>query len=162
MHKLTNDRMKWGRCALLVGPVLALAHLATPYVWLRLPAAVVSLDGKLTAHAAVYRSPDGQLLVWIREPNRGAADIINPSAGEVFAPCYGTLLDDVPENNHFWVTPFFALIADSRYHAGWGHHFDDDYPSQGAVIRPGYSEFTELYLAPGTSHLRSQRVRVKL
>jgi hypothetical protein len=153
MHRLTDDRSKWGLSGLLAGLLLSLLHLATPYIWLRSPAAEVSLDGKLTAHAAVYRSPDGQLLVWIRKPAGETADIINPSEGEVFAPCYGTLLDDVPENNHFWVTPCFALIADSRYHPGWDHHFDDDYPSQGTVIRPGYSEFTDL---------SSRRVRIKL
>src|SRR5690348_10848923 len=136
MHRLTRDRSKWGVSALLAGLGVAHVGFTGPYNGCRLPGTVVSLDGRTTSHSVVYRAPDGSILVEIREPAGEAADIICPSEGAVYMPCYQAFLGDVPENNHFLITPLFALIADDRYRARWSHHFDDDEPTRGAVIRP--------------------------
>jgi hypothetical protein len=161
MHKLTTDRRKWGVCALLAGIGMALASRAALYLWWRLPGAAVSVNGRPATHAAVYRSPEGQILVQINEPNGDITDIISPSDGDVRIASYEGFLDDMPEQNHFLITPLFALIADDRYRPRWEHHYDDDEPSFGAVIRPESAEFTEMYLPSGRSSLRSWRVRVE-
>ena len=150
MHKLTNDRMKWGRWALLVGVVLALVCLATPYVWLRLPGAVVNLDGKPTA-LPVYRSWDGQLLVWTREP-QDEPYVIDPAGMDVAPVSYQSLLDDQTELNHFVVNARFALIMDDEYHPGpIRDYYEGD---RHAIVHPGYVEFRPYGSSP--------RVRVKL
>lgn len=146
MHKLTNDRMKWGRLGFLAGALLLLLAVAWPYpyLWLRLPRAVVSLDGRPTARAAVYRSLDGQLLVWFKEPSTETIWIIGHSKGDIRAPNGSSLL----------VTPRFALSKERR---PMGVYALDNKADLGGnpppAYRPGYVEFT------GTS---DRRVRVRL
>jgi hypothetical protein len=158
MHKLTNDRMKWGRWAFLAGgALLAFALLVRPYLWIRMPGAVASVGGKPFAPVAVYGSPDGQLLVNIQEPWGVAVFIIDPSEGSVTAPCFGSLMDDLPENNHFMIMSWFALTMDDDYHPGFTHHFDDDWPGPGSAIKPGEVTFTERLPSGAT-----RRVQVNL
>jgi hypothetical protein len=134
MHRLTRDRMKWGRWALLAAVLLTLVAHAWPYpyVWLRLPGAVVSLDGRPTAFATVYRSLDGQLLVWFKEPSKEASWIIG-SKGHVRAP----------NGSSFLITARFALSKEK--HPMGVYVLDNKWDLGGnppPVYRPGYVEFT--------------------
>jgi hypothetical protein len=64
--------------AVIVGGLILLAR---PYIWIGQAGAVVSVDGEPSDRAMVYRSDDGQLLVWFREPSPEGVYIIAPSHG---------------------------------------------------------------------------------
>jgi hypothetical protein len=130
--------------------VVLLGGASVPYVWLRLPSAVVSLDGKPTA-LPVYRSFDGHLLVWTRGPG-DETYVIDPARGDVAPVSYQSLLDDQTEVNHFLVSACFALVMDDYYHPlPVLNYYEGD---RHAIVHPGYVEFKPDSLSP--------RVRVKL
>ena len=94
MHTLTPDRRKRCRSTLLVGVLLvALTLLIRPYVWIRVPGAAISFDGKPSSMAALYCSYSGPLLVWIREPEGGAPYLVYPSEGDVLLGHCGSILN---------------------------------------------------------------------
>jgi hypothetical protein len=147
MAKRTN-RVAWGLAAILV--VALLGGVSVPYIWWRLPDAVVSLDGKRTT-LPVYRSYKGDLLVWTREP-QDEPFIIFSAESEVGPVGYQPLLDDLPETNHFLVSACFALVMDDGYHPGAMCSYYEG--NRHASVHPGYVEFR--------AYSSSPRVRVKL
>ena len=164
MHKLTQNRMTWGRCALLAGVAFAGAGflIGRPYFWLRQSGSVVSFDGRPTSLATVYRAFDGKLLLWIREPWGGAAYIVYPSKGYVLQGHGGSIL----HGGDYWVGPLFALNKSDAYYDGYLRGALLHWPSEKlgldprVVFQPGYVEFTEEtdWKAPGSG----RRVRVRL
>lgn len=149
MHKLTNDRRKWGQCAFVAGSgLLALSLLiGIPCPWVRLPRAVVSFDGQPSSRATVYRSLDGRLLLWIEEPAADEAFVILPSEHDVVRAHGGSILN----GGDYLVAPFLAL---SRADAVINGHLRGEplsaYPDEKVgtvnprmVFRRGCVEFTE-------------------
>jgi len=156
MYKLTNDRRKWGRWALLAGMSLSMfALLARPYLWIRLPGAVVTFDGKTASLAAVYRSRHGQLLLWNRASRGGDPFIIYPSRGLVLEGNGGSILD----GGNYLANALFAL---NRNGPPLGVSLTspklDIDPH--LIFRPGCVEFTEEVTTAGSSHWTTRRVRI--
>jgi hypothetical protein len=128
------------RTAWWLSAVLALALLggaSVPYVWWRLPDAVVSLDGRPTT-LPVYRSYDGQLLLWTSETTN-APFIIDPAGNDVAPVGYQPLLGDLTETNHFFVGTNFALIMDDGYRPRAVRAYYEG--NRQATVREGYVEF---------------------
>ena len=134
MKKRTN-RTAWWLSAILA--VVLLGAVSVPYVWWRLPGAVVSLDGRPTT-LPVYRSCDGQLLLWTSETTN-APFVIDPAGNDVAPVGYQPLLGDLTETNHFFVTANFALIMDDGYRPGAVRAYYEG--SRHATVREGHVEF---------------------
>jgi hypothetical protein len=92
-----------GGLACVMAPLLVIVS-ATPWTWLRLGTATVSLDGRPTALAAVYRSHRGQLLVSLQEPAGDVLYVIRTSERRVM----------VPNASAFLQTARFALSRQVR------------------------------------------------
>ena len=162
MHKLTNDRRKWGWGAFLAGSLLlAFVLLVRPCVWIRLPRARVSFDGRRTSLAAVYRSCDGQLLILIKEAWGEMPYVVRPE-GHVLLANWGSLLDDNPEANHSWVTAPFTLILEKHPEHGILMGSMEDGIDGHEVVQPHRVEFAEEYPTSGKPAWKTRRVRVPL
>jgi hypothetical protein len=119
--------------AVLAAALLVVA--TVPYIWWRLPGAVLSLDGRRTA-LPVRRSVDGELLVWT---GPRAPFVIDPAGADVCPVCYQPLLGDLPETNHFLIGTSFAFIMDDGYRPGvLRSYYEGD---RHAVVEPGSVEF---------------------
>jgi hypothetical protein len=163
VHKLTNNRVIWGRCALLCGVLLLTCALSVrPYLWVRLPGAVVTFDGTPTSLAAVYRNSGGQLLLWIRESWGGDPFIIYPSGHRVLEGNGSSILDggDYLVNDRFaWDNPYASLTGRLRGVSLISPKMDID---PRLVFKPGCVEFTEEMTSPASSHWTTRRVCIKL
>jgi hypothetical protein len=112
---------------------------SVPYVWVRVPGAVVSIDGKPAA-VPVYRSHDGSLLLWMNKPV-----VLFPSAGAVHPVDIAQPFLDLDWDAHDWghilLTGGFALVATDHYLPGvLGSYYEGD---RHAAVHTGYIEFKE-------------------
>ena len=161
MHKLTDNRKIWGWSALLAGSLLlSFVLFPLPCIWLRMPGARVSIDGKLTTDVAVYRSCDGQLLIRMPYPNGDVPYVVRSSTGEIVLTNNDSLLGDNPDDGHWLITNGFALSREAhpRGEVLGSCYFDID--SQ-VTIRPGDIAFTEENLSPERRGWRACRVRIQ-
>src|SRR5436309_2671182 len=110
MHKLTNNRAAWGRCAVLAGGLMLVSALPVrPHIWGRLSSATVSFDGRPTSLAPIYRSDDGEVLLWMKDLFGGEPYIIVPSEHWVGVATGASLWDDNPDDDgHWFVTDHFV------------------------------------------------------
>jgi hypothetical protein len=142
--KRVTQGLAWGLTGVLAVVLLGWVSLpytgqwlpfTRPYVWLRLPRAVVSINGKPSA-CRVYRSFDGRLLL----PD--SQSIINPAMGDVEDFDVGPLSDDTGVN-HFIVRNRFALVMDAYYRPGVDYPLSDvcHEPAPHVIVRPRSVEF---------------------
>lgn len=112
--------------------------LLRPHIWVRVPQAVVSLDGKPT-DCTVYRSYDGNLLLWMYQPV-----VLFPAAGAIQPVLAGLGLPDMDGGDphsfvHVLICGRFALVEEDAYRCAFGEDNEDGAPH--AILRPGYVEF---------------------
>jgi hypothetical protein len=116
------------------------ALLARPYFWPRLGKAKVRLDGQPNKLAAIYRSYNGNLLLWLQEPEGETLYIVKLSTRRVV----------VPSERAFLRNSRFAWSKSARP-SGVDLTSAKAEVDQHVIVQDAYSEFTSL---------NSHRVRI--
>jgi hypothetical protein len=148
-----KNKTKWRRWTVAAGGLLLAATLLVrPYIWMRLPGAVVSLDGHPTSGTAVYRSSTGDLLVRLPDGDGATPYIIGPSARHVRVP-NGSSVD-------WLVTRYFVISREPQPHGVslQSPKFDID---PHLVFAPGRVEFSAEELTSREGPPSSRRVCVQ-